>query len=93
MMEQKCVPTYPRESREREVQLLRANRADYSSATDASKPIASKHHVSSGCLRAWDQLAERNVGERSGLTSTTKDRIEKLRHEVIELREAHDILN
>ena len=43
-------------------------------------------------LRAWCQQAERDAGQRAGLTSAEKDRIKELEREVRELRTANEIL-
>ena len=43
------------------------------------------------CLR-WCQQAERDDGQRAGLTSEEKDRIKDLEREVKELRQANEIL-
>ncbi|XQZ51760.1 hypothetical protein E2979_00050 (plasmid) [Paracoccus yeei] len=43
-------------------------------------------------LRVWCQQAERDRGERGGLTSAEKDRIKELEREVRELRTANEIL-
>lgn len=92
MTKQKYVPAYPAELRERGVRLFRENRADHASDTAAFKAIASKLGCSPDTLRAWCQQAERNAGERAGLTSAEKDRIKELEREVRELRQANEIL-
>jgi transposase len=52
--------------------------------------------VTLGCspdsLRVWYQQAERDAGQRGGLTSAEKDRIKELEREVRELRQANEIL-
>ena len=40
----------------------------------------------------WCQQAERDAGQRGGLTSAEKDRIKELEREVRELRQANEIL-
>jgi transposase len=40
----------------------------------------------------WCQQAERDAGERAGLTTAEKDRIKDLEREVRELRQANEIL-
>ena len=40
----------------------------------------------------WCQRAERDAGERPGLTTAEKDRIKELEREVRELRTANEIL-
>ncbi|NEK23873.1 hypothetical protein GV827_15865 [Sulfitobacter sp. JBTF-M27] len=43
-------------------------------------------------LRAWCHQAERDAGQRVGLTSAEKDRIKELERENRELRTANEIL-
>lgn len=92
MTKQRFTPAYPAELRERGVRMFRENRADYSSDTAAYKAIAPKLGCSSDSLRVWCQQAERDTGQRAGLTSAEKDRIKELEREVRELRQANEIL-
>ncbi|SNT76858.1 transposase [Paracoccus seriniphilus] len=92
MTKQRFIPAYPAELRERGVRMFRENRADYSSDTAAYKAIAPKLGCSPDSLRVWCQQAERDTGQRAGLTSAEKDRIKELEREVRELRQANEIL-
>lgn len=92
MTKQRFTPAYPAELRERGVRMFRENRADYSSDTAAYKAIAPKLGCSRDSLRVWCQQAERDAGQRAGLTSAEKDRIKELEREVCELRQANEIL-
>jgi len=92
MTKQRFTPAYPAELRERGVRMFRENRADYSSDTAAYKAIAPKFGCSPDSLRVWCQQAERDTGQRAGLTSAEKDRIKELEREVRELRQANEIL-
>lgn len=92
MTKQRFTPAYPAELRERGVRMFRENRADYSSDTAAYKAIAPKLGCSPDSLRVWCQRAERDTGQRAGLTSAEKDRIKELEREVRELRRANEIL-
>lgn len=92
MTSRRFTPAYPAELRERGVRLFRENRADYASDTAAYKAIAPKLGCSPDSLRVWCQQAERDVGQRGGLTSAEKDRIKELEREVRELRQANEIL-
>lgn len=92
LTKQRFTPAYPAELRERGVRMFRENRADYSSDTAAYKAIAPKLGCSPDSLRVWCQQAERDTGQRAGLTSTEKDRIKELEREVRELRQANEIL-
>ena len=92
MTKQRFTAAYPAELRERGVRLFRENRADYASDTAAYKAIAPKLGCSPDSLRVWCQQAERDAGQRGGLTSAEKDRIKELEREVRELRQANEIL-
>jgi transposase len=92
MTKQRFTPAYPAELRERGVRLFRENRAGYASDTAADTAIAPKLGCSPDSLRVWCQQAERDAGQRAGLTSAEKDRIKELEREVRELRQANEIL-
>jgi transposase len=44
------------------------------------------------CLRRWVRQAERDQGERPGLTTTERERLKALERENRELKRANDIL-
>ena len=92
MTNQKFTPAYPAELRGRGVRLFREHRGDYASDNAAYKAIAPKLGCSPDSLRVWCQLAERDAGQRGGLTSAEKDRIKELEREVRELRQVNEIL-
>ncbi len=92
MTKRRFTPAYPAEFRERGVRLFREGRADYASDTAACRAIAPKLGCSPDSLRARCQQAERDSGQRVGLTSAEKDRIKELAREVRELRQANEIL-
>ena len=92
MTKKKHTPAYPVELRERGVRLFRENRSEYTSDNAAYRAVASKLGCSPDSLRVWCQQAERDAGERAGLTSAEKDRIKELEREVRELRQANEIL-
>ena len=85
-------PAYPAELRERGVRLFRENRVNYTSDSAAYKAIAPKLGCSPDSLRVWCQQAERDDGQRVGLTTVEKDRIKDLERENKELRQANEIL-
>lgn len=92
MTKKRYTPAYPAELRTRGVRLFQGNRAGYASDTAAYRAIASKLGCSADSLRVWCQQAERDAGQRSGLTTAEKDRIKDLEREVRELRTANEIL-
>ncbi len=92
MTKKKHTPAYPAELRERGVRLFRENRSEYTSDNAAYRAIAPKLGCSPDSLRVWCQQAERDAGERAGLTTAEKDRIKELERENRELRQANEIL-
>lgn len=92
MSEKKYTPSYTAEFRDRGVRLYREQRSEYSSDNAAFKAIAPKLGCSPDSLRVWCRQAERDAGERAGLTSEEKARLKELEREVRELRTANEIL-
>ena len=92
MTKKKHTPAYPAELRERGVRLVREHRSEYPSDSAAYRAIAPKLGCSPDSLRVWCQQAERDAGQRAGLTTAEKDRIQDLEREVRELRTANEIL-
>ena len=75
MEQKKSTPTYTAEFRARGVRLYNENRSEYSSDNAAFKAISSKLGCSSWSLRNWVRPAERDAGQRPGLTSDEKARL------------------
>ena len=92
MDQKKPTPKYTAEFRERGVRLFREQRPDYTSDNAAYRAIASKLGCSHDTLRAWCIQASRDAGERVGVTSDEKARINALEREIKELRTANEIL-
>ena len=92
MSKRPYTPTYPAEMRERGVRLFREHRAKYAIDNAAYRAIALKLGCWPDCLCVWCQRAERDAGERPGLTTAEKDRIKELERENRELRQANEIL-
>jgi len=92
MTKKKHTPAYPAELRERGVRLVREHGSEYPSDSAAYRAIAPKLGCSPDSLRVWCQQAERDAGQRAGLTTAEKDRIKDLEREVRELRTANEIL-
>lgn len=89
MTKPRFTPAYRAELRERGVRLFRENRGDYAGDTAAYKAIAPKLGCSPDSLRVWCQQAERDAGQRGGLTSAEKDRIKELEREIPEPRQVN----
>ena len=83
---------YSPEFRERAVRLAMEHRDEYQSEAAALTAIAGKLGCSPDSLRVWVRQAQRDGGERPGLTSADKARIKELERENRELRQANEIL-
>ncbi len=68
-------PSFSAELRERGVRLFKEHRTEYPSDNAAYRAIAPKLGCSPDSLRVWCQRAERDAGERPGLTGAEQDRI------------------
>jgi len=90
--QRKHPPSYTAEFRTRGVRLFNENRAVYASDNAAYRAIAPKLGCSPDSLRAWCRQAERDAGDRTGLTSEEKARLKALERENRELRQANEIL-
>ena len=80
------------EVRDRAVRLVRDHQAEYATQWAASTSIASKIGCAAETLRLWVRQAERNAGQRPGLTTEEQQRLKVLERENRELRRANEIL-
>ena len=80
------------EVRERAVRLVREHQAEYATQWAAITSIASKIGCTAETLRLWVRQAERDGGERPGLTTEEQQRLKVLERENRELRRANEIL-
>lgn len=92
MTKKHYTPKYSSEFRERGVRLHQENRSNYPSDNAAFRAIGGKLGCSADSLRSWCHQAERDAGERAGLTSDEKQRLKDLERENRELRMANEIL-
>jgi len=83
---------YSPEVRERAVRMVREHAAEHPSEWAAMTSIASKFGCVPETLRAWVRRAERDSGQRSGLTTDERQRMKALERENRELRRANEIL-
>ena len=83
---------YSPEVRERAVRMVVEHQDEYESQWAAITSIAGKIGCSTETLRNWVRQAERDAGQRSGLTSGDVAELRELRREVAELRRANEIL-
>ncbi len=83
---------YPVEMRERAVRLVLEHAGEYPSQWAAITSIASKCGMTPETLRKWVRGAEVDSGERPGLTTEERQRLQALERENRELRRANEIL-
>jgi len=80
------------EVRERAVRLVQETRASHGSEWAAITSVAEKIGCTPESLRKWMRQTQRDSGERSGLTTTEKERMRELERENRELKRANEIL-
>ncbi len=83
---------YPAELRERAVRLVREQASEHGSQWGAIRSVAEKVGCNAETLRLWVRRAERDRGERGGLTTDKRQRMKALERENRELRQANEIL-
>ena len=77
---------------ERAIRMVRQHGSEHPSQWAAIASIASKLGCTAETLRRWVRQAERDTGDRSGLTTDERQRLKELEREVRELRRANEIL-
>jgi transposase len=80
------------ELRDRAVRMVLEHAQDYPSQWAAIRSIAEKVGCTSETLRRWVRQAERDRGERPGLTTDERAELKRLQREVFELKRANEIL-
>ena len=83
---------YSPEVKERAVRLVFEHQDDHSSQWAAIESIASKIGCTAETLRKWVRQVERDQGQRSGQTTSERDRLKALERENRELKRANEIL-
>jgi transposase len=83
---------YPAEMRERAVRLVFEQQGNHESQWAAIVSVAEKLGCTAETLRKWVRQAERNTGQRPGLTTGERERMKELEREVRELKRANEIL-
>jgi len=80
------------EVRERSVRMVLEQQHEHGSQWAAMESIAAKIGCTAETLRKWVRRAERDSGQRTGLTSTERERLKALERENRELQRANEIL-
>jgi transposase len=83
---------YSRELRERAVRMVFDHAADHLSQWAAIRSVGEKLGCSVEALRRWVRQAERDAGQRPGLTTDERQRLKQLERENFELKRANEIL-
>ena len=83
---------YSPEVRERAVRMVFEHQGEHESQWAAIASIASKIGCTPESLRKWVRQAERDQGQRAGLTSAERERLGQLEREVQELKRANEML-
>ena len=83
---------YSPEVRERFVRLVQEHASEHASPWAAIAAIAPKAGCTTETLRRWVRQAERDAGQRAGLTTDERAELKRLQREVVELKRANEIL-
>jgi transposase len=83
---------YSPEVMERAVRLVFEAKDQHASEWAAIVSIAAKIGGTAETLRRWVRRHERDTGQREGLSTVDRDRLQALEREVRELRKANEIL-
>jgi transposase-like protein len=78
--------------KERAVRLVLEHQGEHSSQYAAIQSVAAKIGCNPETLRGWVRQAERDAGQRPGLTTDERARLTALERENRELRRANEIL-
>jgi transposase-like protein len=92
MKNRKTSPKYAPEVRERAVRMVFDHAGEYPSQWAAIESVAAKIGCAAQTLHSWVRQAERDAGQRAGLTTDERERLKALERENRELRQANEIL-
>ena len=91
-MTKKTSNRFSPEVRQRAVRMVLEHGGDHASQWAAIGSIAGKIGCTAETLRKWVRQAERDQGQRPGVTTEEREHIKALEREVRELRQANEIL-
>ena len=80
------------EVRERAVRMVFDHAPEHPSQWAAIRSVGEKLGIRTESLRRWVRQAERDRGERPGLTTDERQRLQQLERENFELKRANEIL-
>ena len=83
---------YSPELRERAVRMVFDHAAEHPSQWATIRSVGEKLGVTTEALRRWVRQAERDTGQRPGLTTDERAELKRLQREVFELKRANEIL-
>jgi transposase len=83
---------YAPELRERAVRLVQEHTDQYPSQWAAIRSVGEKLGIRTESLRRWVRQAERDTGQRPGLTTSEREELKRLQRENFELKRANEIL-
>ena len=83
---------YSPELRERAVRMVFDHVGEYPSQWATIRSIAEKLGCGVEALRRWVRQAERDAGQRAGLTTHEREELKRLQRENFELKRANEIL-
>ena len=83
---------YPAEVRERAIRIVIDHGNEYDSEWAAIRAVAEKIGCNPETLRKWVRQAQRDAGNRPGLTTDERERLKQLERENLELKRANEIL-
>jgi transposase-like protein len=88
----KTTTRYSAEVRERAVRLVFEQQREHGSQWAAIQSVSGKLGCTHETLRRWVRQAERDSGQRAGVTTSERDRLKALERENFELKRANEIL-